>query len=300
MPTIAFVFILISSVFVGIMAILRKQYQIINGTTMSVAVFFTLFVCAIGTIVTSVLNGGIYFSMMSIGFAVVYALISIVTTSVCIYATNLGNLTTLMLWALLGTLVLPFVFGVLIQPNENKLTIYKISGFLAAIACITIGFFNNKNHKKDDLKFKLLCAIVFFSNGSALIIFNLKNKLCTDISNLGFIAEYMLFSVIIATVYLIIFQLKSKETAKDIKSALNKKSVIIMFSYACMILVSEILMLKCSGILPLGIQAPIAFASPIITTAVIDYYVYKIRINITNVLQLVFASLCCISFMLDG
>ncbi len=110
----------------------------------------------------------------------------------------------------------------------------------------------------------------------------------------------MFFSVIIAIIYLVVIQFKRKEAAQGIKSALNKKSVIIMISYACMILISETLSLKCSGILPLSIQAPISFALPIITTAVIDYFVYKVRINKLNVIQLLFASLCCASFMLDG
>ncbi len=299
MPVYAFLLILISSSVLGIISIFRKEYQIINGASMTATLFFTLFISAIGALLGILINKGLNPDMTSMGFACIYSIISTATASICIYATAFGNVSALLLWAMLGSLLLPTVFGLISQPEENSLTVYKAFGLLMALVCIAVNFIADKRKSKGSLKFKILCAAVFFTNGSALIIFNLKNRLCTNVTNMDFIAQYMLFSVVAASLCLLLMNIAGGHVTKDIKSALNKKSIIIMAAYAVLFFVSEILALKCTGLIPLIIQAPVTFSIPIIVTAVIDYAVYKVKPEKGNIIQMIFAFLCCISFIIE-
>ncbi len=299
MQLYAILLIIISSLILGIISIFRKEYQIINGTTLSVTLFFILVISVIGFLFGIILNKGITLDLTSVIFAFIYSIITVVTTAICIYATAFGNISTLLLWAMLGSLVLPSLFGVITQPSENSLTVYKIIGLLLALICMAINFSADKNTAKSNKKFKLLCAVVFFTNGSALIVFNLKNRFCANITNMDFIAQYMLFSAIITALYLLLKAFLGNSVFPTLKSTLNKKSIILMISYSILFFVSEILALKCTGLIPLIIQAPITFSVPIITTALIDYAIYKVKLQKYNYVQMLFAFLSCISFILE-
>ncbi len=296
MPILPFLLVCTGSVMVSIMSILRKEYQIQNGKGLTTTIFFSLFISIIGFLFALLVNKGFEFDLPSLFFAGIYALISTVTASICICATAYGSVSTLLLWAMLGNLVLPSLFGIITQPAENSLSPSKILGFLMALVCVVINFVVDKNKKRSDFRFKLLCALVFFTNGSALIIFNLKNRLCDNISNIGFISEYLLLTVAITSIWLICINIKNKAVFQNIKSTITRKSFTIMICYAGLFLASELLALLCSGILPLVIQAPISFCVPIITTAIIDYLVYKVKLTKLNFIQIIFALLCCFCF----
>lgn len=116
---------------------------------------------------------------------------------------------------------------------------------------------------------------------------------------MGFITEYMLLTAIMTTMCLLIIGLKNKKAFADMRSAFSKHSIAVIICYALLFFSSELLSLLCSGMIPLVMQAPMAFCVPIITTAVIDYVVYKVKLTKLTVIQMVFAALCCIGFVLD-
>ncbi len=296
---LALLLVTASSMMLGVMSILRKGYQITNRAGMPETMFFTLFISVLGFCMGSIANGGIQIDATSLVFAGVYAVISTVTASICIYATKFGSVSTLLLWAMLGSLVLPSVFGLLTQPDTNRITIYKLFGFAMALICMIINFAVDKSRQKSDVRFKLLCAVVFFTNGSALIVFNLKNRFCENFPNMAFVAEYMAVSAVLTFLCLAVMSLKNKKVWISVKSTVNKRSVFLMLTYAALFFLSECLALKCSGMIPLIMQAPITFCIPILTTAGIDYVVYKEKLNKVSLWQMIFACLCCISFIME-
>ncbi len=298
MPAFAFILLLISSIMIGIMSILRKEYQITNGTKLSATLFFSLCASVIGFVFGVVSDfKGLSFDFRTLAFGCVYAIIATATASICIYGTAFGNVSTLLLWAMLGSLVLPSVFGVITQPDINRLTIFKGLGFLMALICILINFVFDKDKEKSNIRFKILCAIVFFTQGSALIIFNLKTRFCHKVSDMGFVATYMFFTVLLTLLVLVFMAIKNRSVIGELRRTITLRSVALMIGYAILFLGSEVIALKCAGLIPLIMQAPISFCIPIITTAAMDYIVYKTKLNKSGVLQIVFACLCCACFI---
>lgn len=117
----------------------------------------------IGFVFGIALNKGFEYDVLSMIFAGIYAIISTVTASICIGVTAYGNVSALLLWAMLGSLVLPSLFGVVTQPNINAVTIYKVFGFFMALICVILNFIAAKNKKKDNLKIQvtLRCCIFY-------------------------------------------------------------------------------------------------------------------------------------------
>ena len=82
---------------------------------------------------------------------------------------------------------------------------------------------------------EVLCVLVFFSQGSALIILSLKNTYCADISNYEFIAQHMLITIVIMTVILIANLFKNKnDTINGVKRIFDKGCMVIILLYAAL------------------------------------------------------------------
>lgn len=291
--------LLLSSIFMGIMSILRKEYQERSSISLMPTVIFLIGVSIIGAVVSAVAGHGLRISGPSLSLAVCYAVISAITTFICIYGTAFGNVSAIILLASLGNLVLPSIFGFITQPDQNSLSAYKAVGFLLAICCMVMNFWGSE-HKKSNAVYKFLCALVFFSQGSALIILSLKNTYCPDISNYEFITQHMLTTVAIMAVILIANLFKNKkDTAECIKKALNKGCMAIILSYAVLFFLSDLLAMKCVDMIPLTVQATMKFCIPIITTAVLERIFYKTKFTKANILQMTLAFLCCICFAVE-
>ncbi len=292
--------LLISSVFMGIMSILRKEYQKRNSISVMPTVLFLFCVSIIGAGVSVAAGHGLHISGLSLSLAVWYAVISAVTTFICIYGTAFGNVSEILLFASLGNLVLPSLYGFIMQAADNRLTVYKSIGFLLAAVCMVINFLGGER-KKSNAVYKLLCVLVFFSQGSALIILSLKNTYCAEISNYEFIAQHMLITIVIMTVILIVNLFKNKnDTINGVKRIFDKGCMVIILLYAVLFFSSDLLGMKCVGMIPLTVQATMKFCMPIITTAVLDRIFYKTKLTKTNVLQMILAFLCCICFAAEG
>ena len=224
--------LLLSSIFIGIISILRKEYQERNSISLMPTVLFLFCVSIICAGVSVAAGRGLHISGLSLSLAVWYAVISAVTTFICIYGTAFGNVSGILLFASLGNLIIPSLYGFIMRPADNSLTAYKSVGFLLAAACMIINIFGGER-KKNNAVYKLLCILVFFSQGSALIILSLKNTYCTNISNYEFIAQHMLITIIIMTVILIVNLFKNKNnTINSVKRILNKGCMVIILSYA--------------------------------------------------------------------
>ena len=291
----------LSSIFMGIMSILRKEYQERSSLSLMPTALFLIGVSLIGAGVAAAVGfDDLYVSGKSVGLAVGYAVISALTTFICIYGTAFGNVSAIILFASLGNLALPSLYGFWAQPDQNRLSVAKAVGFLLAVGCMLINFWGNER-KKSNTVFKLLCVLVFFSQGSALILLSLKNTYCKDISNYAFIVQYMLATLVIMALILTAGLLKNKrDTVACVKKSLNKGCVAIILAYAVLFFASDLLALKCVDMIPLTVQATMKFCIPIITTAFLERLFYQTKLTKANIGQMLLAFLCCLCFAFEG
>ena len=310
MVQLALLYIVLASSFVGFMSQLRKKYQMANGiglvSTLSFILLASLFAAGVG----SFFSDGLRFEPYSFVFATGYALFSTVTAALCICGTAFGNLSVLIMYATLGTLIIPSVYGLIVLPEENVLTIWKACGFVAAFLCLAMNFLGSKETGADaaELKsagkssaiFKVMCAVVFFTNGSALVVYNLENRYCSDYSYYSFVTEYMLISAALLAVVLVILLLKNrKQFAGEAKKVATAKNMGIILLYAILFFASDLLSINCAGMIPLIIQAPVSFCVPVIVVALLDYILYREKLTKRNLLQMAAALVCCICFVVE-
>ena len=71
-----------------------------------------------------------------------------------------------------------------------------------------------------------------------------------------------------------------------------------MLSYAALAVLSERLSISCAGIVPLVFQAPVSFCVSIIVVSALDIVIYREKLSKIEILQIIFAVICNIMFML--
>ena len=111
MVELALLYIVVSSSMVGIMSQLRKKYQISNGIGLVSTFSFLLLTSLFSAVMGGFLSDGLRLETYSFMFATGYALISTVTAAICICGTAYGNLPVLIMYATLGSLIIPSVYG---------------------------------------------------------------------------------------------------------------------------------------------------------------------------------------------
>ena len=299
MRLLALLFIVIASVEVGFMSELRKSYQLKNGMGIVPTALFMLITNAFAVVTGATSSGEIVLSVSSLAYATVFAIAALVTGILCLIGTAWGNVSIIVTCALLGKLVLPSVYGIIVLPEENVMTVYKVAGFVFALIALALNFVTTEKEQpnKNSAKFKIACIVVFFTQGLALIIFNIVTRM--GLGGGGFVTQYMAVSMLIMGLVLIISLVKNPSAFKDeLRTTLSKKSLLIMIAYAVLIFTSDKLSITCAGMVPLIFQAPVEFCVPIIVIAIIDYLIYREKLNRRQWIQLLMAFLSCGCFMI--
>ena len=295
----ALLLIILASSAVGVMGLLRKTYQVKNGTGLISTALFMLFFNAIASIGGWVISDTIPLTLPGIGMAFIFAVAALVTAVLCLVGTAWGNVSVIVACAMLGKLVLPSVYGMIVLPTENVLTVAKAVGFLFAFITLFLNFAPDKANRKNEhaRKFKFACITVFFTQGSALIIYNLVTRM--GLAGNGFVTLYMAISAILAAVGILFVFLNNKDVfQQEMKNALSVASILIIAGYAILNFVSDKLSLTCSGMVPLIFQAPVEFCVPILVIALIDFIIYREKLTKRQLIQLATAFLSCGCFLI--
>ncbi len=296
-----FILLIIASVCIGGMAECRKGFQVSNGTGLYTTLIFSVLNSAAATLICLFFIREYSFEFARIAFSAFYSVATVTISSFCLVGSAWGNVTLLIASASLGGLVWPSLFGFIFEPQDNKVTIFKIFGFIFAFICLAILFISPKNNdsknNKQSKKFIISCFLVFIFQGSALIIFKMINNLFGTTQYFNFMAEYMLLSAVLCCLLAWIINRKAKVKVEYIK-ILKSKSALFALAYAILFFISEFLSLKCVSMVPLTFQAPMSFCIPIIVTAVLERVIYKTKIDKKEIVQLVSAMIACICFVI--
>lgn len=294
----AFIYLAISSACIGVMTELRKIFQVKNGIGLvSTAVFFMI------SMVIASLSGLATAPMLKDSDAIIlafaYAGISAITAIICLVGSAWGKLSTISVCANLGNLLLPSLYGLIVFPEENILTVYKIIGYVFALVAVLLNFCGTSNEKsnKPSLKYNISCITVFFTQGYSLIILNLANK--SGFNGIGFVNLHTAISVIIMLMIVVIgLTFSHKNSVVQVKKSLSFYGILLMVGYGTMVVLSEILALKCAGIVPLVFQSPVSFCVSIVVISLLEYIIHREKLSLGDILQICSAFVCSILFVL--
>lgn len=296
-------FISIGSICFGIFSLIRKKYQEFNGSELFPTILFMVFysitevivalaVSAMFKEITNIAN----VTPLTIILGAVFSFTGFVTVVLCIIGAGYGSTPILMMFATLGSLVISSTYDIVLGQTtiDNKYIAALI--FIAIILLINI-LNDRKEAKKEktSLAYKIICVVIFFTNGVGLVIYHIFAINCGSFGNFNFIALYSVFGLIIgllATLFLCVFK-KKQNSIKRVKE-IKWKSYVLILLYALFICACEALSLNTTSILPVSIHSPLSFALSLIAVTVLDCIVYKVRLKSSQIMQMACAVLVAI------
>lgn len=298
----AYIFLFITALSLSGMSILRKRYQKDSTDNYNSTLFFVGVYSGI-----VLLLGLLYFSVVGfksfqeidlvvllLGFLLACTIT--ITTIICIIGTAYGNVTVLVMFATLGSLVLSSVYGLIVDPVRNKLNVWNIIAFIIVFVIVALNYVSedkgeNARGHKNKIIYRLLCIIVFFTNGAALVVYSALTTFKPTVNGFSFICLYSAFILCICAFLIGIAFLgkKKKETAEAIKTSCNWKTFVNITLYTGFFVLGEVLSIKCTEMIPVIIQAPLSFAFEVLVLTAMDYLAFKEKLSKVNVYQVILA-----------
>lgn len=307
----SFVFLALNSLIVCVMTALRKEYQRIAGANLKSTVFFMLINGVIGCIIGLAYCFFTNFALVKgidgkvFALATAFAIILTLNTIVCIYGAKYGSVAIFSVFATMGTLVISSAYGLIFAPEKNKLDLFSVLGIIIVILVVALNFVNTKTvevktSKKDAFIYKILCIVVFFTNGSALPVYSMFTSNCLDYGQLNYIFLYLFLTFIICMVLYSIISLVTKNKQNQVKdnAYLSKKPFLCSVIYGVVLIASEFFGLTVTTLLPIVIQAPLSFAMVVVLVAIVDYFVYKVKPTKIQIGQMILAVISAVLFAL--
>ncbi len=316
---IAYLLLAVSALCLCGMSLIRKQYQREVGTSVGATIFFmgaySLIVVLVGTIIVWISSGNAVsiFSAdwLVLLFATILSITITATTIIVIIGSAYGSLSILIMMATLGTLVLSSVYGLIFDSERNTLNAFTVIGFLLASVILALSVIEKpkteeaegacgEKNKREGLIYRLLCVVIFFSNGIALVIYSMMTKYRGEYGNVEFIVLYSFAAVIICSMILLCLfaKKKNKPSLKQTPDKTTGKIVPLIIGYALLFGGGEISSLFCTGFIPIVVQAPLSFVIQLLLLTVFDYFIFKAKITKINLIQMLLAVVASIMFAL--
>lgn len=317
----AYVFLVVSAICLSVMAVLRKKYCDESGSGVIPILRFMvlqgIIAAAILTVYAFVSGQGAAFKETDL-FTMICVFATAACTSVtlviCICGVKYGNLTLLMMFATLGSLVLSSVYGVLFDGERNGIGVFKIIGFVltAAILTLSVPFKRKSNDESDEAKterdarqsaknkkiYALLCVVIFFTNGVVLVFYSAMTKYRPEYPAPNFIVLYMAILAAISLIPYIVFAVVKKGNAIPRNDTKLGKQLLLIAAYSIVAVLSEVSSYNCTSLIPIIVQAPLSFTIEILLTGVADYVMFKAVPDKIQIVQMVLAVICSVCFVL--
>jgi len=253
------------------------------------------FICVIG-IIYGVFTGFRVINEIN-GQVVVLAAIlaAMLTANICfsIFGAKYGSFAIIIMFAMLGTIVISTVYGLVYDPVRNKLNVYNILGIAVVVVIIVLGYVNNRNGKTDDQNTKKnkkifagICLAVFLLNGSALSIYSFFTSTNKQYGEINYIFLYSFFCMILCVILIAIIVLCKRGSVPEIAVATKVKPLLCTVTYGGAFMLSEFCSLLNTSVLPIVIQAPLSFAINIISVAIVDFIFFKQKLTKAQTVQI--------------
>lgn len=330
----AYLFLILGGISGCIGSLLLKQYQRKTATNLKATIMFMLIYSLIitilmGTIALIVEGGWQAFSNIdgiAFSLAIAFAFAVTSTTIICIIGAGYGSMPIMNMFARIGTLVLSLIYGLIFDANNNKLNVFKITGFIVVATIITLSFIDfskiraskkNDNFqetngqsiiqqtaqitasKKNNWIFRILCVVIFFTNGIALVIYRMTTQFRPQINNFSFISLYSLLSIPLCFIVLfVIFFFSRYKQDNKLFIKQDKLCILIIVLYSIFFAAGELLALINTTKIPIIVQAPLSFTVSLVLVALMDKLFYKSKTSVVEWLQFVLSITCSIFFAL--
>lgn len=299
------VFLSLAVVFFSIQFLFSKGYQLKAGNGKTQSLVFTAMM-SLGIILEFVVYQGftLQISTPSLVYAFFYAVLILVCEIASLKAFEFGKVSIVSLYALVGSVVLPFFYGVILL--KEPVGISKAAAILIICLSFLIPLFDDPSRTQEQTRprkglFTILCILVFLSNGLISIILKAHQMSRNIVSETNFLILASGFTLLLSIVLLIPVMINKGEGAKS-PAGLNKKSiglfVLLAFGYGTFNGTGNIFSMISARTLESSIQFPVISGGVVTLTALLSLLVYKEKITKKIGLSLGLAVLSIIIFSL--
>lgn len=263
----------VAVIFFATQFLFNQKWQNEYGDSQNSALIFTLISSAIGFAAMLPVNGfKLDLSPFSFLLATLSAINGIAYTYVSIKAFNTVNLSVYSVFAMLGGMLLPFLYGIIFE-NE-ALTVGKITGCL--LIALSLLFTVSKGKSKGGIYY----ALVFTLNGLSGVIAAIHQGNANAVSGTSFTAISKLASVAICAV---LWAATSRKVVK-----ISKTGLLYSVGFAILCTFGNLLALISLEYLPASVQYPIITGGVMVVSLVISI-LRKEKITKKNVISAIIA-----------
>lgn len=282
---IDYVFIILAVVCFTLQFAFAKLYESEVGQTSTSSLVMIVGTSLVGAIIFFLVNGlHVNFSPVSIFWAVIFAVIMIPYYLIGVKVLSLGSLAIYSMFMMLGGMLVPFFYGILLLKEE--LTIGKVLGTILLTTFIVLQavWQNEPTKKESDKKVKylffILCIIIFFVNGMTAVVAKAHSISEGAVDESSFTTISCLFTMILSfTILVISFVKEKKEKMVIVKSSLKKKPLGIMTLLGGAAYGGNFLLLLAADKVPASIQFPLVSGGVIVLSALASYFVFKEKLS---------------------
>lgn len=285
---------------------LTKLYQKCIKQTIVTVMFFILLQNAVSLIIFLIYNGfkPLDFTWYSLVLAAASTVIMIVYNILSIKIMSLGNVSVYSLFMMLGGMLLPFIEGLFVYPETNKLTVCKGIGVvvLPLILCLQAFLQSRNDGRKNTKLFYALCVCVFFVNGLTSIMTSLQSNpvgghAAMSANGFTIIKNLMLIVVSAATLAVSALSKNRGENISALKSAVKVKPTLYAAAMSVVMSIGAFLLLIANEKIPNVVQYPVVSGGTIVLSAVASAVFFKEKQSKADIFCFIFAALATVLFL---
>lgn len=240
----------------------------------------------IGCLLYSIINGfRVQFSPISVFWALALALSMIPYYTIGIKVLSLGSLAIYSMFMMLGGMLVPFFYGILLL--DETLSLGKIGGSILLTGCIILQAAwqrpsvkaAGKSDPRQKGKFFLLCMAVFFINGFTGVIAKAHGISEGAVDAVSFIIIYCGLMALLSLGFLLLFLLKGGRVKwEESKKTLARRPLFLVVALGIVTYTGNFLHLKAAVNVPASVQFPLVSGGVIVLSAVISALAFKERL----------------------
>ena len=309
---IPYLFLIASGVCLMAMSLLRKEYDrrtsgdpTASFTFIGITYIAILAVAFIYFLVSGTLGGLAAIDGLTLLLGLGFALATFITTIICIVGASYGSVSIIVVFANLGTVTLSTFYGLVFDSERNAASLFTWLGLLLVLGIMVLNFTESTNEgreersAKDKWIYKLLCFVVFFTNGIALVIYSILTKYRPSVSSWSFIALYSLMCVLLAVLCLFFLALRGrKRQGGAVRISVSRITLLLIGAYAVFFLIAELMSLANTTMIPIIIHAPLSFAIPVVILTVAESIIYKMPVTKSMIFKIFLALAGSVLFVL--
>lgn len=260
----------------------NQKFQEKCGSDFQASMVFSFVSSFCGFFVLLVVNGfKMEFSLFSFIVGIFYSLVGILYTFASIKAFDKVNLSAYSVFAMLGGMLVPSVYGIAF--NNEEITAFKLLCYMFTVLALlfTIDF-------KDKKTGKIYYALVFLLNGLTGVISVIHQS--NTVYHVADSFSFLMLARISTTIMCVPFCLKNYNT---VKAMITKETFLYSFGFAVFCGVGNLFVLIALKYFPASVQYPIITGGVMLVSLIISI-IRKENVNRKNIYATVVAFLSTI------